>query len=304
MDTSNPLKTTRPSIQFLLSPSPQTVEVESMAYSAEAQEMGVISKDPVNTNNTFQQHPRRFSKESSSSLRSKEEKKRAHQQPPIHAIVVEEEGEDVSNINHFPSTRNQEQHNHHTTTTTIHINHHRTSTVDNVWIVPYIPAIREMVPWIVRGPLIPHTMWGPMAHRTMYCIVTKYRPDVAARVLSHNVVRIFVVGMLAAISPSTEEGCHAVQAALTAVCFAHALLVIVSHAYRVPALTALQGLQSVLLGLVACTPFMGGNTSSITALLAYIMIALMLAESIVSVIVFVIELVLQRRTQYLLEDNL
>ena len=169
--------------------------------------------------------------------------------------------------------------------------------VDNVWIVPYIPAIREMVPWIVRGPLIPHTMWGPMAHRTMYCIVTKYRPDVAARVLSHNVVRIFVVGMLAAISPSTEEGCHAVQAALTAVCFAHALLVIVSRAYRVPALTALLGLQSVLLGLVACTPFMGGDTLGIVTVMAYLMIVLVFAESTVSAVVFVIELVLLQKTR-------
>jgi hypothetical protein len=97
------------------------------------------------------------------------------------------------------------------------------------------------------------------------------------------------VSRLAAVSPGSAEGCSAVQGVLAAVCFAHAIMVLFTRAYRIPALTAMQALQSLLLGLVSCIPFMGGDTTAIATGMAYTMIGLVLADMVVSVVAIVLE---------------
>ena len=105
--------------------------------------------------------------------------------------------------------------------------------------------------------------------------------------------RVFLVSVVAAVSPDDKDDCRYVQGTIVAICIVHGLLVIVSRVYRIPALNVLQGLQSIFLGLMACSPFITdvptqdgiGNT----------LLALSLLTALLSLISMALEFQLQRR---------
>jgi hypothetical protein len=85
-----------------------------------------------------------------------------------------------------------------------------------------------------------------------------------------------------------------VQAVVAAICFVHGLLIYATRVFRIPALNPLQGTQSILLGLLACAPFI----ASANALAAFS--NALMALSLLTVLLSALAILLEwrvRRTQ-------
>eukprot|EP00658_Telonema_sp_P-2_P049905 TRINITY_DN3798_c0_g1_i1.p1 TRINITY_DN3798_c0_g1~~TRINITY_DN3798_c0_g1_i1.p1 ORF type:complete len:345 (-),score=54.28 TRINITY_DN3798_c0_g1_i1:1-1035(-) len=132
-----------------------------------------------------------------------------------------------------------------------------------VWLTQFTVEERSIIPKAVRVPLLPRRRWAPQVGRTMYCVLTAFRPAAASYVAAHSVLRVFLVGMVAAINPQTTHGCTVVESLLAGLCFIHGIAVLTLRIFRVSALTVLQGLQSFVLGLVAIIPYLGGDMADI-----------------------------------------
>jgi hypothetical protein len=123
------------------------------------------------------------------------------------------------------------------------------------WFTWYSPEERAQQPWVVRVSLMAAGHWSAYVARSMYCVVTPSRPGVVPWMGPHNAWRLFLVSAVAAVSPSNRDHCVYVQAMVAAICFVHGLLIYATRVFRIPALNPLQGTQSILLGLLACAPF-------------------------------------------------
>eukprot|EP00658_Telonema_sp_P-2_P031574 TRINITY_DN2359_c0_g1_i4.p1 TRINITY_DN2359_c0_g1~~TRINITY_DN2359_c0_g1_i4.p1 ORF type:complete len:299 (+),score=18.36 TRINITY_DN2359_c0_g1_i4:333-1229(+) len=167
-------------------------------------------------------------------------------------------------------------------------------TPSETWVHVYTDAELVAVPHFVKVPLIPLIKWGQIVSRTKYCILTVYRPEMIAYMTAHNVVRVFLISILAAINPGTAAGCNGVRIGLSVLCFTHAILVLCTRAFRIPIVPFVHGPQSILLGLVALVPFMGGDQTNIMEGLAISLLVFSALESFFTGVVLTIEFFLQR----------
>eukprot|EP00658_Telonema_sp_P-2_P082805 TRINITY_DN8820_c0_g1_i4.p2 TRINITY_DN8820_c0_g1~~TRINITY_DN8820_c0_g1_i4.p2 ORF type:complete len:163 (+),score=51.72 TRINITY_DN8820_c0_g1_i4:142-630(+) len=117
---------------------------------------------------------------------------------------------------------------------------------------------------------------------SMYAAVTGISLHSLAVMCAHNVVQVFLVSVVAAVDGSERSVCDVIQGVIAAICFVHGILIIAMRCYRVPVLNVLQFLQSIVLGLLACSGFIQDATAqaafSITMLvITLITVILMLA---------------------------
>eukprot|EP00658_Telonema_sp_P-2_P035296 TRINITY_DN25696_c0_g1_i2.p1 TRINITY_DN25696_c0_g1~~TRINITY_DN25696_c0_g1_i2.p1 ORF type:complete len:382 (+),score=70.84 TRINITY_DN25696_c0_g1_i2:250-1395(+) len=172
-----------------------------------------------------------------------------------------------------------------------------TNLVIETWVTKFSDEERSVIPKVVRIPLLPELRWAPQVGRTLYCILTNLRPQVGFYVVSHNVTRVFLIGMIAATVPEDKRGCTIVDAILAAICFIHAIVVLSLRIFRANILTLIQGLQSILLGFVALIPYLGGDDSKVGTGLTIAMLIVVAIEIICGIIVMGLELLLERRRQ-------
>eukprot|EP00658_Telonema_sp_P-2_P049908 TRINITY_DN3798_c0_g1_i9.p1 TRINITY_DN3798_c0_g1~~TRINITY_DN3798_c0_g1_i9.p1 ORF type:complete len:320 (+),score=34.04 TRINITY_DN3798_c0_g1_i9:179-1138(+) len=165
-----------------------------------------------------------------------------------------------------------------------------------VWLSQFTTEERSIIPKVIQLPLLPQRRWGPQVGRTVYCVLTSLRPEAASYVAAHSILRVFLVGMLAAANPQTTYGCTVIESSLAAICFIHGIAVLTLRIFRVSVLTVLQGLQSFVLGLVAIIPYMGGDIEDIGTGLTYTMIALIVVEIACSIVVLGLEMWLEKRS--------
>eukprot|EP00658_Telonema_sp_P-2_P049907 TRINITY_DN3798_c0_g1_i7.p1 TRINITY_DN3798_c0_g1~~TRINITY_DN3798_c0_g1_i7.p1 ORF type:complete len:777 (-),score=132.65 TRINITY_DN3798_c0_g1_i7:1-2331(-) len=137
------------------------------------------------------------------------------------------------------------------------------SLIIEAWLYQFSDEVRSIIPKAVRVPLLPRRRWAPQVGRTMYCVLTSLRPEAASYVAAHSILRVFLVGMLAAVNPGSTHSCTVVESVLAGLCFIHGIAVLTLRIFRVSALTVLQGLQSFVLGLVAIIPYLGGDMADI-----------------------------------------
>jgi hypothetical protein len=162
------------------------------------------------------------------------------------------------------------------------------------WFVWYSGEERGQQRWIVRQTLMAMGHWSPYVARSVYCVVTPSRPEVVPWMGPHNSWRLFLVSAVAAVSPSNRDHCIYVQAVVAAICFVHGLLIYATRVFRIPALNPLQGTQSILLGLLACAPFIA-NADALAAFSNALM-----ALSLLTVVLSALAILLEwrvRRTQ-------
>ena len=112
--------------------------------------------------------------------------------------------------------------------------------------------------------------WTSRVEHTRFTVVAAFRPQLVVWLGSHNTIRILTINLIAAINPGSAAGCAAVQAILALLCFAHGAMLVFTVPYRIPVLNAVRGLQSMLLGVMACGVFID-NVTSQAALLVLIM---------------------------------
>ena len=162
------------------------------------------------------------------------------------------------------------------------------------WFVWYSAEERERQPWIVRQTLMAMGHWSPYIARSVYCVVTPSRPEVVPWMGPHNSWRLFLVSAIAAISPANRDHCMYVQAMVAAICFVHGLMIYATRVFRIPALNPLQGTQSILLGLLACAPFIASADAQ--AAFGNALMALSLVTVVLSALAILLEWRV-RRTQ-------
>ena len=158
--------------------------------------------------------------------------------------------------------------------------------------------------WVITRLLAPSGRWGNEVRRSLLCVVTPMKPEyVGCRAMTSNsLVRAGCACIIAAVEASSQTTCDVVHSLVSVVCFAHGILLLVLRPYRVPVLNMLNALQSVLLGLLACTQFMGSATAQ-TAL-SIVFIAACFATVSASAGASFLEFLINRRRQSNVEQAL
>ena len=119
----------------------------------------------------------------------------------------------------------------------------------------YTEEAKARVPAVLRTPLLATGRWNKHVLRSMRFVVVNNRRDVVSYVCAHNCARILLVSIVAAVDGKNLLECHIVQGIIAAICFVHALFILVGRVYRIPILTPLQACQSTCVGLLACAAF-------------------------------------------------
>ena len=161
------------------------------------------------------------------------------------------------------------------------------------WFIEYTHEDVAKNPPLIRHTLLAIGHWSDAVTRSWFCIVTTCRPQGIMLLVCHNLWRIFVVSLVAAISPDDKSHCKYVQGTLAAICIAHGLMIVATRVYRIPALNLLQGLQSILLGVTACSPFISSQT--VQTGIESTLLALSLLTALLSMLALLLEFQVQRR---------
>eukprot|EP00658_Telonema_sp_P-2_P083661 TRINITY_DN9121_c0_g1_i1.p1 TRINITY_DN9121_c0_g1~~TRINITY_DN9121_c0_g1_i1.p1 ORF type:complete len:312 (-),score=26.25 TRINITY_DN9121_c0_g1_i1:729-1664(-) len=128
---------------------------------------------------------------------------------------------------------------------------------ENEFFVTYTSSQRQRIPWIVSTVLLPAAYWTKEVSRTLLFPVTSHRPDMIIISCGHSVIFIVSIGIVAAVDGGTVANCRIVQGIMAGLCFLNAVFICVTRTYRIPTLNYLQAVQSILLGLLACSDMIG-----------------------------------------------
>eukprot|EP00658_Telonema_sp_P-2_P081435 TRINITY_DN8343_c0_g1_i1.p1 TRINITY_DN8343_c0_g1~~TRINITY_DN8343_c0_g1_i1.p1 ORF type:complete len:110 (+),score=16.71 TRINITY_DN8343_c0_g1_i1:215-544(+) len=104
---------------------------------------------------------------------------------------------------------------------------------------------------------------------------------------------MLLISIVAAINPGSALGCDIVQSVIAAISFAHGALLIVARIYRIPVLNPLQGIQSILLGLLALASFIDNHQAQSAFSTTLLVTAILI--SILSLLAVLLEIRVQRK---------
>ena len=164
-----------------------------------------------------------------------------------------------------------------------------------VWFILYAESDRGLHPRFLELLLLPDGRWNSVASRSWCAVVTSLKAAAwgAGRCCAHNIVRMLLISVVAAINPSTATGCKVVQSLIAAISFVHGALLLVARIYRIPVLNPLQGLQSILVGLLALASFIDNHQAQSAFSTTLIITAVLI--SILSLLAILLEIRVQKK---------